>query len=139
MQSTLMAVALGVTAFAQDRPVPLSKEWTDSKTGLTWTTADNGSAVSRSQAIQYCSSLKLSDYQWRLPEIDELQTLFGGKPDDRGYRLIVPLKLTGWAWSATLGKEPGEGWALDFGDGARASVADGDAGLNRALCVRDNR
>ena len=26
--------------------------------------------------------------------------------------------------------------ALDFGDGGRASVAAGDSGLNRALCVR---
>jgi len=138
MRAVVAAVALCVTAFSEESRQPST--WTDPKTNLTWAAADNGSAVSRSQAIEYCRSISLSGQKdWRLPEIDELQTLFGGTPDDRGYRLIGPLKLTGWAWSATVGKESGQGWALDFGDGARASVADGDAGLNRALCVRGTR
>jgi NADH:flavin oxidoreductase / NADH oxidase family len=47
-----------------------------------------------------------------------------------------PIKLTGWQWSSTPGKQAGEGWALDFGDGGRPSVAAGDSGLNRALYVR---
>jgi hypothetical protein len=50
-----------------------------------------------------------------LPSRDDLQALVGG---------------------STAGKRAGEGWALDFGDGGRASVAAGDSGLNRALCVR---
>lgn len=138
MRAVLAAVMLCVTAFSQEsKPVPL---WRDAKTNLTWTASDNGSAVTRSQAVEYCKALNLNGHKdWRLPEIEELQTLFGGTPNDRGYRLTGPLKLTGWAWSATVGKERGQGWALDFGDGARASVADGDAGLNRALCVRGSR
>lgn len=138
MRGALLAVALCVTAAAQESKLP--SDWTDPKTNLTWAMSDNGSAVSRSQAVEYCRALKLSGHKdWRLPEIHELQSLFGGSSNDRGYRLIAPIKLTGWTWSATPGKERGEGWALDFGDGARASVADGDAGLNRALCVRGPR
>lgn len=111
--------------------------WIDRKNQRTWAAADNGSAISLSQAINYCRALTLGGHRdWTLPSIDELQQIFGGTADDRGYRLVSPLNLTGWAWSSTEGKEPGEGWALDFGDGARASVVAGDSGLNRALCVR---
>lgn len=112
--------------------------WTDDRTGLTWAAADNGSGVTVSQAHSYCRQLATGGFHdWRLPEIDELQTIFGGPSDERGFRVVAPLKLSGWAWSATRGNEPAENWSLDLGDGARASVAAGDAGLNRALCVRN--
>lgn len=110
--------------------------WTDPRTQLTWAAADNGAGVTVSQARHHCDTLKIGHlHTWRLPTIDELQTLFGGPPDERGFRVIAPLKLSGWAWSSSVGNEPAEHWALDFGDGARASVVAGDAGLNRALCV----
>jgi Protein of unknown function (DUF1566) len=111
--------------------------WMDPRTRLLWAAADNGSAVSWSQATYYCHHLTLGGHHdWTLPAIDDLQDIFGGTANDRGYRLVAPLSLTGWAWSSTPGKEAGEGWVLDFGDGARASVVAGDAGLNRAPCVR---
>jgi hypothetical protein len=84
----------------------------------------------------YCTQLTLDGRQgWRLPEIDELQQLFGGPANSSGHHLLAPLKLTGWQWSTTLDREKGEAWALDFGDGARSSVVMGDSGLNRSLCV----
>ncbi len=111
--------------------------WKDERSGLIWAAADNGSGVTVSQAHSYCKQLSAGGFRdWRLPEIEELQPLFGGPIDERGYRVVAPLRLSGWAWSATRGNEPAENWTLDFGDGARASVAAGDAGLNRALCVR---
>lgn len=111
--------------------------WRDERSGLHWAATDNGSGVTVSQARSYCQQLATGGFHdWRLPTIDELQPLFGGDVDDRGFRPVAPLKLTGWAWSASEGREPAENWTLDFGDGARASVAAGDAGLNRALCVR---
>ena len=111
--------------------------WIDSKTRLMWAAADNGSAVSWGQAALHCRSSVLGGFHdWSLPAIDDLQSIFGGTSDDRGYRIVSPIKLTGWAWSSTPGKQQGEAWALDFGDGGRASVMAGDAGLNRALCVR---
>jgi hypothetical protein len=111
--------------------------WKDARTGLIWAATDSGSGVTVSQAKTYCRDLTAGGLRgWRLPEIDELQPLFGGPSDERGFRVIAPLRLSGWAWSATQGNEPAENWTLDLGDGARASVAAGDAGLNRALCVR---
>jgi hypothetical protein len=111
--------------------------WTDPDSKLTWAATDSGSGVSWSQALYYCRSLTLGGYKdWTLPSIDDLHHLFGGPANQSGYHVTGPLKLTGWEWSASAGKEPGEQWALDFGDGARASVVTGDSGLNRALCVR---
>jgi hypothetical protein len=111
--------------------------WPDPRQKLLWAASDNGSGVTVSQAHNYCRQLSLGGYRdWRLPQIHELQPLFGSTPNEKGFRVIAPLTLSGWAWSATTGNEAAENWALDFGDGARASVAAGDAGLNRALCVR---
>lgn len=111
--------------------------WTDPSTGLVWAVTDNGTAITHTQAIFYCQNLALSGQKnWRLPTIDELQRLFGGDANSNGYHIRGPLKLTGWQWSSTSGKEKGEAWALDFGDGGRASAVMGDAGLNRAICVR---
>lgn len=115
-----------------------SGTWTDPNTHLMWTTADNGSGLSWIQAQRYCRALTLAGFKdWTLPSIDELQGIVGSADSRATYRVKGPLKLTGWQWSSTPGKQEGEGWALDFGDGGRASVASGDSGLNRALCVRD--
>jgi Protein of unknown function (DUF1566) len=111
--------------------------WVDPQTGLTWTGSDNGLGLSLRQAERYCRVLSWSGFNdWTLPSIDDLQSIFGGAESQGGYHVRGPLKLTGWQWSSTPGAQDGEGWAFDFGDGGRASVAAGDSGLNRAVCVR---
>ena len=111
--------------------------WLDPQTQLMWPAADNGFGVSAAQAAYYCRTLSLGGYaDWTLPTIDELHGLFGGPANESGHHVRGPLRLTGWQWSASPGQEPGQQWALDFGDGARASAVTGDSGLNRALCVR---
>jgi hypothetical protein len=111
--------------------------WTDPGTRLTWAAADNGVGVTRAQAAYYCGELTLGGHKdWVLPSIDELQGLVGATANDHGYHIRGPIALTGWQWSSSEGKALGEAWALDFGDGGRASVVTGDSGLNRALCVR---
>jgi len=111
--------------------------WIDPNTKRVWMSSDNGSGLSLSQAKRYCRESSVGGFSdWTLPSIDELQGLYGGSEDAGGHHVKGPIKLTGWEWSATPGSQDGEGWALDFGDGARASVAAGDSGLNRALCVR---
>ena len=116
-----------------DRP----QYWIDPDTHLMWTATDNGSGVSLRQAERYCRDLKLAGFKdWKLPAIEDLQGLVSSAESTSGYRIKGPLKLSGWQWSSTAGKQSGEAWALDFGDGARASVAAGDSGLNRALCIR---
>jgi hypothetical protein len=129
MKTLLIFVSLPVLAE--------SNAWRDSATGKTWASSDNGSAVSWTQAGRYCQALTLGGFHdWTLPSIDDLQKLVAPTGNTSGFRIAAPIKLTGWAWSSSPGAEPGEAWALDFGDGARASVVMGDSGLNRALCVR---
>lgn len=138
--ATVVADAPGRLAIVLRTQIQQKGFWLDARTGLQWPAGDNGSGVTRSQARAFCRALSTGGFRdWRLPEIGELQTLFGGQPDERGVRVRAPLKITGWAWSNTEGKEPEENWALDFADGARASVVAGDAGPNRALCVRSAR
>jgi hypothetical protein len=80
--------------------------------------------------------LALGGYKdWTLTSIDDLHRLFGGPANQAGYHITAPIKLTGWEWSASAGTESGEQWALDFGDGARASVVAGDSRLTRSLCA----
>jgi hypothetical protein len=123
------------TCQAADKP----DYWIDPETHLMWTAADNGSGLSWLQARRYCRNLTLAGFKdWTLSSIDDLQGLVGGAAGQSAYRIKAPIKLTGWQWSSTPGKQDGEGWALDFGDGGRASVATGDSGLNRALCVRSS-
>jgi hypothetical protein len=111
--------------------------WIDPATKLMWTAVDNGAGLSWSQAIRYCRELTLAGFKdWTLPSIDDLQQVSESAANENGYRIRGPIKLSGWQWSATPGQQAGEGWALDFGDGGRASVPAGDSGLNRALCVR---
>lgn len=134
----ILFLACGLLAFGLARPAAESNDyWTDPQTHLMWTAKDNGSGISLSQAGRYCLELKLGGFQdWSLPSIAELQGIYGSKEDQGGYHIKGPVKLSGWQWSASPGQQQGEGWALDFGDGGRASVAAGDSGLNRALCVR---
>ena len=127
----LLASLSGWSVKAQNK-----EYWTDPATRLIWAAADNGSGISLNQAKRYCSELALGGFHdWRLPAIDELQSLFGGPANDNGRHIKGPIKVSGWEWSSTPGQQEGEGWVLDFGDGGRASVAAGDSGLNRA-CVR---
>jgi Protein of unknown function (DUF1566) len=141
--SLLAASGLVQTARARQAPakqlgpIKPAMVWRDPATKLTWAAADNGVGVSASQAEYYCANLTLDGHKdWRLPQIEELHGLFGGTPDDNGHHIVGPIRITGWAWSETPGQARGEQWALDFGDGGRASAVTGDSGLNRALCVR---
>lgn len=133
-------IAIPLRAHLLQTDVRRKGYWKHDRTNLLWAAADNGFGVTVSQARAYCGHLVISGLRgWRLPEIDELQSLYRGLGDEPGLRPVLPLKLSGWAWSETTGNESAEKWALDFADGARASVAAGDAGLNRALCVRSDR
>jgi hypothetical protein len=137
MRIVLCLLAFALVGAAQESEKTNRGYWVDPNTKLTWATADNGSGVSLAQAAYYCRTLTLAGRKdWTLPAIDDLQRLFGGPADQGGHHVVGPIKLTGWAWSSSPGSEPGEQWALDFGDGGRASVVTGDSGLNRALCVR---
>jgi hypothetical protein len=111
--------------------------WIDPATNVMWTAADNGSGLSWGQALRHCTDLAQDGFKdWTLPGIEQLQGLFTSNSETGGFHTKAPIKLSGWQWSSSAGQQSGEGWAFDFGDGGRASVAAGDSGLNRALCVR---
>jgi len=131
------SVTIPLRAFVDRAEAERLGYWIEPDTKLMWAAQDNGSAVTYRQAALYCRTLTLGGFtDWTLPAIDALQKLFGGPANASGYRITAPIKLTGWEWSSSPGTAPGEEWALDFGDGGRASVVMGDSGFNRALCVR---
>jgi hypothetical protein len=137
VDSTEKAVSIPLRAAITRAEIQNRGYWVDPNTQLMWAASDNGSAVTLSEAVYYCRTLALAGHKgWALPSIDDLQKLFGGPADAGGFHVLGPIKLTGWAWSSSPGKDSGEEWALDFGDGGRASIVMGDSGLNRALCVR---
>jgi len=131
-QSFTICLLAALAAQADDRA-----PWVDPETHLMWAGADNGSGLSLSQAKRFCAESSAAGFHgWVLPSIDDLQSLYDPSVDHDGRHVKGPLKLTGWEWSSTPGQQAGEGWVLDVGDGARASVVAGDSGLNRALCRR---
>jgi DNA-binding winged helix-turn-helix (wHTH) protein len=125
--------------------------WTDPQTQLTWAGKDNGFDVNRQQAIDYCRNLTLAGHQdWRLPTIDEVQTLY-----DTGISLpgvwgpVRPvywhvkgnLHLTGGETAVSISwpteaNPTGEEQSYDFSYGRRNLDALDFHADHRALCVR---
>ena len=149
-------------AAAQQQSSPTAPEpaemiestWTDPATGLTWTKADSGSAVSWQQAIDYCKDLQLAGHSdWRLATIDELHGIYDPKANVQGYwggghspvtnHVKGDLKLSGFEWSSSPGPfnadlfdRPFGAWFLEFGKGTRDEYPFGVNNINCALCVR---
>ncbi len=99
--------------------------------GLRWAERDNGRDIAWEDAKTYCSGKG-----WRLPEIGELETLFGG-------RVPARLHLTGpWFWSATEvgpdeARDPEDvAWGVVRANGVRTQNLRPIAYHARALCVR---
>ena len=120
--------------------------WTDPATGLMWTTKDNGSDVSWSQATTYCANLKLGNLAWRLPTLDELQAIDDHNnmsPLTYNYGTKYPahikgdIQLTGWIWSSSISEAKKRPWMFQFGlEIARDSFGGSFNYSMRALCVR---
>jgi hypothetical protein len=83
---------------------------TDSKTGLMWAKTDSSGDISWHDAKLYCEYIILSDYtDWRMPTIEELETLFDDSLD--GYKTICGHKVKatsqielscGFVWSSEV-------------------------------------
>ena len=125
--------------------------WTDPQTNLTWAGKDNGANVTRQQAIDYCRNLTLAGYRdWRLPTIDEVQTLYDtsvSKPGIWGVNRVVywhvkgNLHITGGetadnlTWLTDL-TPAGMEQSYDFSYGRRNYDDVSFSADHRALCVR---
>ena len=132
-----------------------ARTWTDAATGLMWAGEDSSREQGRSweeaskqpglnweQAAGYCGKSRLGGFpDWRLLTIDELKSIFDGslKSEVDGYLVRGGIKLSGWTWSGSDGKNPGEKLKFSFffaEDNKPVSVRADDATYTRALCVR---
>jgi len=119
--------------------------WTDPQTNLIWAGKDNGTDVNREQAIEFCRNLTLdSRRDWRLPTIDELQTLNDPGTSIPGiwgpvrpvyWHVKGNLRLTGGESASDLNGEGSE-QSYDFSFGRRNYDPTTFNGDHRALCVR---
>src|SRR5271154_6553093 len=104
-----MSITLIVTALTGQDPDKEDHDWTDNRTGLTWTPWDNGYNVTLAEAIRYCRELKFDGHQdWRLPEIAELEALYD--PNAPGLIPGPVLRSSEWMWSATRTDIHGGNW-----------------------------
>ncbi len=101
--------------------------------GLRWAGRDSGRDIAWEDAKAYCAGKGAG---WRLPEIGELETLFGGA-------LPAKLHLSGsWFWSATeVSPEDAHdaedvAWGVVRANGIRTQNLRPIAYHARALCVR---
>ncbi len=149
----IVVVGLSAARFIHPRPsaAVTPTVWTDTQTNLMWAGKDNGSDVTRQQAMDYCRDLTLAGHHdWRLPTIDELQTLYdpgvsiGGiwGPNRSVYWHVKGhLHLTGGetaenlTWLTDL-TPAGEEQSFDFSFGRRNYDAVTFGADHRALCMR---
>lgn len=114
----------------------MTKVFLDERSGLLWTTRDNGRDVDWRRALSYCEDLELAGYSdWRLPTLEELEGLY--KPWAAGqYKVPGEISLTACCpWSSTK-KSEDSAWNFNFQYREAFS-----GGLSytydlRALCVR---
>jgi Protein of unknown function (DUF1566) len=116
----------------------------DARTGLQWTSNDNGGELDWNDAKSYCSGKRNG---WRLPSLEELTALYdeaagGTRCAQALCKVSSKFNLTGsWFWSATqVGKDSTDGIELAWGvllvNGAQTQSVREAAYGSRALCVR---
>ena len=108
----------------------------DRETDLMWARTDNRTDIDWTSADAYCEKLPLGGYSdWRLPTIDELETLYDPNVDAR-LKIRSPLKLTACCpWSSD--KEGSDSaWHFNFPYGTRYHFRLDFSDVRRALCVR---
>jgi Protein of unknown function (DUF1566) len=112
--------------------------WTDPAARLMWTRRSNGSNFDWNQASDYCANLQLGGFSaWRLPTIDELQTIDDeSKADDSQVKRNLQLPI--WAWSSSQGDNPDTAWVFLFNEHRRYAVIHGNRNFPqlRVLCIR---
>lgn len=90
---------------------------TDRLTGLVWQKETAPGTYNWSNALAYCQSLTLAGSNWRLPTVQELQSIVDYK---RKVPAIDPVfgAFSGWYWSSTsIAYLPDGAWYVAFDDG----------------------
>ena len=149
--AALQARAQNQTPANVPAPPPLvdtADVWHDPATGLMWTRKDDHSkAMDWSQAKSYCSNLRQDGYaDWRLPEIQELGSLFDSGSTDyyHGLGMRIPYHIKGQIqlssysaiWSNTVGKSSDQALFFAFDQNRQISYKMTHTMGLHALCVR---
>jgi hypothetical protein len=131
---------------SDDKQLSAAGMWSDRSTGLMWTKQDNEAFVNWREAAHYCRALSLGGYGgWRLPEREEIRSLWNGHQLKPGITLTV---LDAYLWTANVdGPDYGPGTShavVFFPYDTVVNVNVGNMPLERrdsgrALCVRGPR
>jgi DNA-binding winged helix-turn-helix (wHTH) protein len=150
----VLVLALSAAWLIAARPVAdaaAEPTWIDPQTHLTWARNDNGFDVTRQQAADFCRNLTLAGHRdWRLPTIDEVQTLYDTGVSVAGtwgpsrpvyWHVKGNIHLTGGETAGNLTvvtdiTPAGEEQSFDFSYGRRNFDPTDFSADHRALCVR---
>ena len=109
--------------------------WKDGATGLTWAVKDNGMPISPNEGRAYCDSLKTGGLTWRLPTIDEVETVYDSK-EKKQYRIKGTIELTEACVLTSSTNRGGDTFTFCFNSGSRNIGGGGGCGTTAlALCV----
>lgn len=91
----------------------------DANTKLTWERTLSSGLVTWSQANDYCANLSFAGGGWRMPTIQELQTLIDESRSEPAIDdIIFPDTPLSYAWSKTpVSGAVGPRWRVNFYDG----------------------
>jgi len=110
----------------------------DTYTGLVWQQAVPASTYTWTNAQSYCAGLLLNNYFWRLPTLEELESLVDRTVPPPGPMInqtAFPNTPADWFWtSSPSGLSGYPWWGLHFGYGYWNSFEVGD--IFRVRCVR---
>jgi hypothetical protein len=116
----------------------------DNATKLEWQQVTPGQAMSWSSAVTYCQTLTLDGTGWRLPTVQELQTILDHASPSQGSMMADPtaFPLPEWlkgtlmnvAWSST--STGGQYWLVSFLNGVTKQAPDMPGTTGVVRCVR---
>lgn len=90
----------------------------DFKTALMWQQNDDGITKTWSQAMTYCTGLKLAGYDdWVSPPVDVLQTIVDYAQFSPTCNPVFGCRSFGYWSGDTVANSPDFGWAVSFYDG----------------------
>jgi ankyrin repeat protein len=106
-----------------DKQFDSSLMWSDPQTGLTWPKKDEGSSVNWQDAANYCQGLRLGGFSdWRMPNIDELTTIFDRSLSVYDRRIKGGIGTSGeLVWSQSEGTNSDDRWLFSFSTGFRVA------------------
>ena len=130
--SLLIAIVIltGTALIAQDGV------WKDGDTGLTWAGKDNGMPITPGEGASYCDSLKTGGIDWRLPTIDEVESVYDAKEKNKKYRIKGTIELSEACVLTSSTNRGGDTFTFCFNSGSRNIGGGGGCGTTAlALCV----